>query len=592
MVTDPSLDAVPAGRPRIDPSRAVIVGPLIAVVLGAVVLLWLYGLRDADPREMTQLGLVSLLRWPNYVALLLLVAGFCAALYRRDREWVLAAHLLTLIGIIHATPPLLYGTLRYSWAWKHLGIVDYILQHGGVNTGIDFLGIYHNWPGFFAGAALLAEISGPEHLMGFAIWAPVFFNVANLLALRFLLRSFSTDNTRIWLALLLYFITMWVGQDYFAPQAFAYLLALVLLGVVLRRFRRPRSGENLAASRAATAGALLLVSVLMFAIAMSHQITPLTVFLTLSVLWVGRQIRGWYLPVIAVVTMAGWAFTVARDYTIANLSELLAELNQPIGNMADTLEQNDAVSGAQQAVSLGGRAVIVVLVVVAAAGAYRLWQRGRLDPTVVLLAGAPGLLLFLTAYGGELLFRIFLFAAPALCYLAAAALTARGGDDALHTEFRFSALGTLALSLLLLPGFLLAYYGKDQWYYFTPQEVEAGSWIVEHSVPTTLLVRGNMNYPHDFRNYAAVFPVSISAEDDSARIVAQPVRVLSGWLSDPSYARAYVIITRSQELRNAAVGPMPAGALQDVAEALRASPRFHAVFHNKDAVVFTLVGRR
>ena len=92
-------------------------------------------------------------------ALLLLVGGFLASLYRNQREWVLGFYLVTYIALIHATPAVLYGTLRYSWAYKHVGIVDYILRTGTVDPTIGVGGIYHNWPGFFAGRR-------PAHVAG------------------------------------------------------------------------------------------------------------------------------------------------------------------------------------------------------------------------------------------------------------------------------------------------------------------------------------------------------------------------------------------------------------------------------------------
>ena len=69
-------------------------------------------------------------------------------------------HLVTFIAVIHATPAILYGTLRYSWAFKHVGIVDYILRNGSVDPTLPVGGIYHNWPGFFTGSALMTSIAG------------------------------------------------------------------------------------------------------------------------------------------------------------------------------------------------------------------------------------------------------------------------------------------------------------------------------------------------------------------------------------------------------------------------------------------------
>jgi hypothetical protein len=288
--------------------------------------------------------------------------------------------------------------------------------------------------------------------------------------------------------------------------------------------------------------------------------------------------------VIALATMAGWALTVARHYTLANLTDLLSELSNPVANAQSTFAKSATLRGAQYLVSFAGRAVIVIVVLVAIVGVVRMARRRLLDGAILLLMLTPGALLFLTAFGGELLFRIFLFASPFLSYFAAAALTIRRPG----TRAWRAALLPVLMTTVLVPLFLLAYYGKDQQNYFTPEEVAAGRWIADNTGPGTLLVRANTNYPHDFRNYEYVRDVDISAEaePDRERILADPADILHGWLDDPANARAFILITRSQKVVNDSVGPMPPGAVQRVEDALAASPLFEEAYRNDDAVVF------
>src|SRR5207244_3741989 len=79
--------------------------------------------------------------------------------------------LVPLVAILHATPAILYGTLRYSWAWKHVGVIDFISHHG-----IEFhlggvLGAYQGWPGFFALNSFLTSASGQGSALSYASWA-------------------------------------------------------------------------------------------------------------------------------------------------------------------------------------------------------------------------------------------------------------------------------------------------------------------------------------------------------------------------------------------------------------------------------------
>lgn len=50
-----------------------------------------------------------------WAALAVLMGGFAWAVTRRgSRRLLLTAHLLALVAILHATPAILYGSLRYS----------------------------------------------------------------------------------------------------------------------------------------------------------------------------------------------------------------------------------------------------------------------------------------------------------------------------------------------------------------------------------------------------------------------------------------------------------------------------------------------
>ena len=215
---------------------------------------------------------------------------------------MLGLYLITYIALIHGTPAVLYGTLRYSWAYKHVGIVDYILRTGTVDPTIAVGEIYHNWPGFFAASALLTSLAGSPDALRIATWAPVVFNLMNLVVLRYVYRGLTRSRRLIWLALFFFFIINWVGQDYFSPQAMAYVLYLACIGLLIRR---------------ATLKAHQLIPFLLIVavVAASHQITPMMLLLAVTALVALRRTSGWYLPVLGGVLVAAWAFTAARSYT-------------------------------------------------------------------------------------------------------------------------------------------------------------------------------------------------------------------------------------------------------------------------------------
>jgi hypothetical protein len=572
----------------------------LAVAVG----LWVVSLGAIDPRAMTDLGLLSVLPASFFVALLVLMISFAALVHRRpERRLLLGAHLLALIAFLHATPTIVYGTLRYSWAWKHVGIVDYIQRHGSVATDIHALDVYHNWPGFFALDSLLTELAGLDDTLAFATWAPVFFNVLILGAVLFVFSALTRDRRVIWLGGWMFLITCWVGQDYFSPQAFAFFLYLVVIGIVLHwlpRFARPAKAEQQRPKpwaglgerssddvmRAAMVG---LVVLLLAAIAASHALTAvmITVVLTVLVLFDICGVRS--LPVVALALTAVWDFVFAIDYVEGRAATLSEKIRLPWVTTESSLTDVAQLSQGQVLVSSVARALVVGIAALALAGALRQWRsRSRsLSRPAVVLALAP-LLLFLSGdYDGEILFRIYLFALPFLAFLAGHAVLASA--KARGRPWR-TTIASAAVGLVFLTAFLVAYYGKEHQYYFTPAEVSAARYVYTHAPSGALLIEGTHNYPAQFKNYERLDYVNISREPTASRgrLLAHPATVLAEWMSDPSRNGAFVIITRSQKIEVSELGVLPPGSLDRIERALRASPRFAAVFHNRDATVFAL----
>ncbi len=574
-------------------------------MLGALTVavgLWVVSLGAIDPRAMTDLGLISVLPVSFFAALLVLTISFAVLVHRRpERSLLLAAHLLALIAFLHATPTIVYGTLRYSWAWKHVGIVDYIQRHGSVTTDIHALDVYHNWPGFFALDSLLIDVAGLDDTLEFATWAPVFFNVLNLGAVLFVFCSLTRDRRAIWLGGWLFLITCWVGQDYFSPQAFAFFLYLIVIGIVLKwlpRFTRPANAEqhrskpwagrgersSQDAMRAAMVGLTVL---LLAAIAASHALTAVMVTLALTVLVLCHICGVRSLPIVALALTAAWDFVFALDYVDGRAATLSEKIRLPWVTTESSLTEIAQLSQGQVLVAGVARALVVGVAVLALAGALRQWRSRGLNRPAVVLALAP-LLLFLSGdYDGEILFRIYLFALPFLTFLAGhavlAAAKARG-----HT-WR-PTIATAAVGSVVLAAFLVAYYGKEHQYYFTPDEVSAARYVYTHASPGALLIEGTHNYPAQFKNYERLDYVTIAREPIASRrrVLAHPALVLADWMSDPTRTGAFVIITRSQKIEVSELGVLPPRSLDRIERALRASPRFTTVFHNRDATVFAL----
>jgi hypothetical protein len=233
-----------------------------------------------------------------------------------------------------------------------------------------------------------------------------------------------------------------------------------------------------------------------------------------------------------------------------------------------------------------GRALSIFLWGMALLGGARRLRRGYLDLLGILLITAPFGALMGTAYGGEVIFRIYFFTLPFAAFFAAALIYP---CPASGTTGRTAALTVLLCSMLLL-GFGFAHYGKDRQYHFTKNEVDAARYLYNTAPPGSLLIEGSRNYPTQFRNYEffTYVPIDREPRESQLKIIDNPVKVLSRWMSNKRYPRTYLLITRSQKANVDALGMIPAGSLDRIENALLASRKFEVTYSNEDAKIFVL----
>lgn len=582
-------------------------------------LIWTLSLSNVDVRAMNDVGLVSVLSPWTYVALGLLTIGFCLNVYYREAGApVLVLHVVALILIIHGTPQLLYGTLRYAWAWKHVAIVDYIQRNGAVDPYATYLDVYHNWPGFFAFNALITEVAGLKSAIGYAGWAPLFFNLLDIGALLLIVRTFTRDQRLIWLSIWFFFLANWVGQDYFAPQSLTYSLYLVVVGITLNWFRifahpseatimrwvrskrlasalshimdRSRPGGDTPAADARPTqrvGLVLMLTLIFIVIVSSHQLTPLLVIVSLALL-VGFQIitlRS--LPILMLVLTATWFMYMAEPFMNHSLYWIVRSIGRFLGNFgANFINLADASPG-QALVALIDRTLSALVAIMALYGFSRRVRRGRWDLPAILLLLAPFPLLAANSYGGEIVFRVYLFALPFLAFFAAAALYP-SPQAGLRQR---TAVLSILLSLVMLVGLLFGYYGKERQYYFTQDEVAATEFIHNIAPAHSLLIDGAWGYSLQHQNYEDHDYLSLISMliEDREELIAAPVDFLSPIME--SYPTAYLVLSRSQKAAIDMTGAMPAGSLQKIELALLESPKFRVIYRNPDAAVFVLASQ-
>src|SRR5919204_6004609 len=204
-------------------------------LLPAAAILWIVAVRQVRVGDINDFGLVPALPITFFASLALITASFVMALGRGKVSTLrLSLHIVAVIFALQAVAPVVFPLPQYGYVYKHFGVVEYIGLHGSVNDHVD---IYQNWPGFFALGAWLDRLAGESSPTPYAAWAPVYFNLIAVLAINLSLRALSIPPRARWLALYIFVAANWVGQDYYAPQAFAFVLSQSVLACLLTMFR-------------------------------------------------------------------------------------------------------------------------------------------------------------------------------------------------------------------------------------------------------------------------------------------------------------------------------------------------------------------
>lgn len=560
--------------------RAAGAGAPLAVPAAAL-LVWALSLGRIDPRAMGATGLVSVLPATVLVPLVAVSVSFCVNLGRRRADGrVLAFHVLALVVMLYALTALVEPEPPFEPAYRHVGIADHIATTGGLDTTID---AYFNWPGFFVGVAMLTRLTGLHDALGLVRWAPLAYNLLYAAPLLVIFGSLTRDRRVVWLALWLFYATNWTAQDYFSPQATAYLLMLAVIAILLRWFTPPVEPLR----PAQRAGVLAIAIAASAAIVAMHQLTPFALLAAVIALVLFARCTARLLPVLVATLTGGWIAFMTIGFMSGNLRSLLAA----VGNLGSTLSSNVAARiggdpGHRFVVDarLGLTAAVWAL---AAAGWWWMRRDGRSVRAVTALALAPFPLLGLQPYGGEILIRVALFALPFAAFLAAYALVAP-----VRTRSPFRTLSTGAVMLALLAAFMFARYGNDRMDAFTPGDVAGvralyrvapvGSELIAASEPVPWQYRDYTQYSYERLN--TLLPGPPPPRGRPHRPLTYRIRDV---LASAVPGRAYIIVTRSQIAGDDLVGT-PGTPSRIVARRLDVSRIFRLAYANRDARIYTL----
>ena len=583
-------------------------GQLAILIAGAGC--WLAAITLSGTEHVGDYGLLAAVNPAFFLAVALCVLGFVLEVGRgARRRWLLLAHLLLLLLILHATVPLLVQEPEYAWTYKHIGVVELFRTRGRVLNPTD---IYQAWPSLFAGVAQLVALSGVSTLK-IAAWAPVYFDAANCLPLFAIVRTLTDDRRLPWLTVFLFSCVNWVAQDYLSPQAFTYLLCLGIALIMLRWLRRVPGPTDVRPGwlgqlwgrlhygladvpypgRRVGRTALICLYFVYAVVVISHQLSPYIVALSAGALVVLGLVRYWQIiPILLGIAL----LYLMPHYDIVDNYGLFDGLN-----VFSTFFRSTQGVSAVTSASTAGRILSVQAVQLLSLGVWGtaalavLTARGRPGPVAApaVLAFAPFAVIFGQGYGGEAIYRVFLFSVPWCSYLIVTLLL-RLRLPRVPRVTR-TLVAAAALTAATLAGIQGA-HGQLSFDQFTPAEVRSMEYLYARVPSNATILAAAPNLPArltatfgDFNDGAdppsltTIFPALSPAIGGSEMAT---IRAYCAQFDGP----VYLVYMDSMVAYVHYFGYVPDGTLQSLRTALDTSPDWRVFHSDGDAIIYRFRG--
>lgn len=415
--------------------RATTVSSLVApLVMIAALVIWFVSLPALNNAKAGGYGLLAANGGAGLIASVCLTLFAFLFAISRNQLWIGTIGIALVILFERVTVTILTDVPIYAWTYKHIGVVDYIQKKGSLApASVD---IYNQWPGFFTLAAWIGTATGLDPV-DLAHWFAPVVHILIAVLVGALAHALGSTTKVALVAAMLAEILNWVGQDYFSPQAAGIVLALGILVLLAHSRRHPITGY--------------LTIPIFAALVCTHQLTPYWIFGVTFALVVLRKIKPFWLPVIYGIILG--AYLIPRLGSVEKYGLLSG------GNPVSNASPNITSRGADGRVFtvLIDRSISVTMWSLAIVAFLILLKRGASPWIAGVIAFSSIGLLAAQSYGGEAIFRVYLYSIAGCAVLIAPFIVA-----ALESRHRWrlpAQAAVIAVFLALGLAGLQGYYG-------------------------------------------------------------------------------------------------------------------------------------
>lgn len=562
------------------------VGPAAALL--SIVLLLVALSERIDPNTLGASGSAPALPWTFWAACVLAVVGAVAEISGRERTLILVPLLGVLCAAVYGGTTLIFDVAANPITFVHWGLTDHFAETGTVLENYDSR---FSWPGFFAGAAMLVRAVGIEDPTQLLRWSPLIFGVTATVAVFVLARVVLRRSRAVWWTVFVFVAGNSVNQNYFAPQAFAFVVVLWALAVVLLLDGRETSDRPVERARPdlSRLWVVLLLTIASACLAPAHQLSPLFLVALLAVAVVFRQVRTVWLPVIPAVFVVGWWLTGGSDFFVQHSNMVSDDLGD-VSGVVQSAVLDRFVGATERQLLVGLRVLLVGLISsLVVFGVFRLRRRAvSVWPMLLCWSFLPFAMMLVQSYGGEMALRCYLFALPGMALVLGAwwgdvGRETRATRGATRRQQRRTGVREVVagLVLTLLVAGNVAIRGQDDAFYaYSPLDAEASAHAYEAAVPDGSIAGLVGYFPQRYaeigtmRQFAFANPCSYWDWSTGCFLEQSPNVIVV----TPSMARYGEVMRR-----------LPKGWTEHTVEALVASGAYRISWHEGEAWVLERV---
>jgi hypothetical protein len=395
-------------------------------------------------------------------------------------------------------------------------------------------------------------------------------------------------------------LAAWVGQDYLSPQAFAFVLWLAIILVTLRwltpaqfahtkrRLRllgdlRTYLSRGMADRPAPTTLqrrlAISSVTVMFAVIVAAHQLTPIIALSSIAALTAIGFVRPRWLLLALVIIAAG--FILSRYHLISSEYGGLFSGGNVVSNASG--EVPTWYSGGQ---ALAAQAVRIVALVMWGWTLLLVGLSWRNPGRVIvpaILAFVPFCILLGQSYGGEAIYRVFLFSAPWCAYLIASSLI----------NLRWSTLRNVLCGVvpaLFLVASLIGLWGPAAVNAFVPTELNASEYLYHHAHPGSVFILADQDFPGlETASYESfdlqMLPADPLIGEDWMN--AGNISEVNAWVEALSKTDRFLVV--SQSMANYAAYYGYPNNFEHLTREIQTSPSWTTWYRNDDVTIYRFV---